>query len=475
MKNKSVSKFFIVIFALITISMLITNCKQESEIISSGGDPTPLPGGKSIISGQVVSQQTTFPLDSALVRIFGTTLNLVLFTDSQGRFSFEVVLELDEDLTIMTYRENYLPDTTVATIVAGEDLNVPIIALAELENNNGGGPTGDPVSIFLSSITSTTIGVKESGSPETTQIFFVVNDSSGRPIDLEHSVTVNFRLGSGPGGGEFLSPYSVPTNGAGQATVSLTSGTKAGAVQLIAEIDLGSEIITSIPVAIVIHGGLPDYDHFSIAPVLVNFPGYNIFGEKDQIVAFVGDKYANPVRPETAVYFTTTGGIIEGSTLTDIQGIGSVDLISAEPRPFHATLGAGFATVTASTVDENSATISRETIILFSGIPQVSVTPTSINIPNAGSQSFSYYVGDQNGNPLAGGTSIQVTVEGDDVDAQGDLDVSLPDTQSPAWTQFNFLVYDTVDSVNVAKPVTIRIVTSGPNGGGFITVSGISH
>ena len=472
MKNNSVSKFFIGIFALIIFSMLITNCKQESEIISSGGDPS-VQGGKSIISGLVVSEQTNFPLDSALVRIFGTTLNLVLFTDSQGRFVFEVVLEFDEDLMIMTYRENYLPDTTEVTVVVGENLNVPNIALKELENN-GGGPTGDPVSIFLSSISSTTIGVKESGSEETTRIVFAVHDSAGRPIDLEHSVTVKFRLGSGPGGGEFLSPYSIPTNSSGQAAVNLTSGTKAGAVQVIAEIDLGSEMITSLPVGITIHGGLPDYNHFSIAPVRLNFPGYNIFGLTDEIVAFVGDKYANPVRLGTAVYFTTTGGIIEGSTLTNDQGIGSVDLISAEPRPFHATLGAGFATVTASTVDENSATISRETIVLFSGIPQVSVTPTSINIPNAGSQSFSYYVGDQNGNPLAAGTSITVIVEGDDVKAQGDLNVSLPDTQSPAWTPFNFLVYDIVDTVIVAKPVTIRIETTGPNGGGFITISGIS-
>jgi len=474
MKNKSISKIFIGILALITFSMLITNCNQESEIVSGGGD-LPITGSKSIISGQVVSQQTYFPLDSALIQIFGTTINLILVTDSQGKFIFEAELEFDEDLIIMTYRENYLPDTAEVTVVVGEDLNVPIIALKELESNNGDGPTGDPVSIFLSSISSTTIGVKESGSEETALIVFTVHDSSGRPIDLDHSVIVNFRLGSGPGGGEFLSPYSNPTNNSGQATVSLTSGTKAGAVQVIAEVDLGSEMITSLPVGITIHGGLPDYTHFSIAPVRVNFPGYNIFGLKDQIVAFVGDKYANPVRPETAVYFTTTGGIIEGSTLTDNQGIGSVELISAEPRPFHQTLGAGFATVTASTVDENSAIISRETIVLFSGIPQVSVTPTSINVPNAGSQSFSYYVGDQNGNPLAGGTSITVSVEGEDVDSQGDLNVSLPDTQSPAWTQFNFLVYDIIDTVIVNKPVTIRIETTGPNGDGFITISGTSH
>jgi len=281
-------------------------------------------------------------------------------------------------------------------------------------------------------------------------------------------------LGAGPGGGEFLSPYSAPTIIDGKVAATLTSGTKAGAVQVIAEFDIGGEIIASLPVAITIHGGLPDYDHFSIAPELLNFAGYYNFGLMDQITAFVGDKYANPVRPQTAVYFTTTGGIIEGSTLTDFQGIGSVELISALPMPFHSTLGAGFATITASTVDENSATISRETIVLFSGTPQVSVTPTSINIPNAGSQSFSYYVGDQNGNPLAGGTSITVSVEGDDVDAQGDLSFTLPDTQSPAWTQFNFLVYDIVDSV-VTKPVTIRIATTGPNGDGFITISGTSQ
>ena len=472
MKNKSVSKFFIGIFALIIFSMLITNCQKDSEVVSSGGDP-PLSGGTSIITGQVVSQQTFSPIDSAQVQISGTTVSLSFYTDSQGRFSFEVELESDEDLVINASKENYIPESTEVTVVAGEDLNVPI-ALMELDTSSGG-PTGDPVSIFLSQISSTTIGVKESGSPESTQIVFAAHDSDGRPIDEGHSVTVNFRLGSGPGGGEFLSPYSAPTSSSGQAAVTLTSGTKAGAVQVIAEIELGGEMITSLPVGITIHGGLPDYTHFSIAPELLNFAGYRIFGLKDRITAFVGDKYANPVRPETAVYFTTTGGIIDGSTLTDIQGIGSVDLISAEPRPFHQTFGEGFATITASTVDENSTIISRETIVLFSGTSQVSVNPTSINVPNAGSQSFSYYVGDQNGNPLVGGTAISVSVEGDDVEAQGDLSVLLPDTQSPAWTQFNFLVYDKQDSVNVTRPVTIRISTTGPNGDGFITISGTSH
>lgn len=454
--------------------MFFQSCQPESEIVTSGG-ATGSPSGKSIISGQVISEQTTLPIDSALVRIFGTTLNLILTTDGQGRFLFEVELEEDEAVMILTFKENYFPDTLDAVILVGEDLNLPLIVLESTETIGIGGPTGDPVSIFLSSVSSTTIGVKESGAEETTRITFVVQDSAGRPIDLEHSVAVDFRMGSGPGGGEFLSPFSIPTNSSGQAAVNLTSGTKAGVVQVIAEVNLGSEVISSLPVAITIHGGLPDFDHFSIAPTSLNFPGYNIFGLTNEIVTFVGDKYANPVREGTAVYFTSTGGIIEGSTLTNPLGIGSVELISAEPRPFHQTLGAGFATITASTVDENSQTISKETIVLFSGVPQISIAPTSVNIPNAGSQSFSYSVSDQNSNPLVGGTTISVTVEGENVAAQGDLDVVLPDTQSPFWTQFNFLVYDTEDTLNVANPVTIKVESSGPNGSGFITISGIGN
>jgi hypothetical protein len=61
------------------------------------------------------------------------------------------------------------------------------------------------------------------------------------------------------------------------------------------------------------------------------------------------------------------------------------------------------------------------------------------------------------------------------VDIQGDVQFTLPDTQSPSWTQFGFTVYDTQDTVNVAKPVTVKITSSGPNGGAFLTITGISH
>jgi hypothetical protein len=470
---KSLSKSIFILFIL-SITVFLFSCKEESGIVADiGGGDDDIVTLFTIISGQVVEKQTGFPIDSGLVHIAGTTINSIVYTNETGQFFSQVQLTEDEDLMVIAYKQDYRPDTTLATAIAGQDLLISNIQLEKLDDVTG--PSGDPVSIFLSSISSTIIGVKESGSEETTQIVFVVQDSAGNPIDLIHQVSVDFRLGSGPGGGEFLSPASANTNGSGTALVNLTSGTKAGAVQIIAEVDLGGRMISSLPVGVSIHGGLPDLTHFSIAPINVNFPGYNIYGLHNPIVAFVGDKYANPVRQETAVYFTTTGGIIEGSTLTDGEGIGEVNLISAAPQPTHPVYGAGFATVTASTIDENSSVISKETIVLFSGMPQVSVSPTSINIPNGGSQSFSYYVGDQNGNPLASGQTISVSIEGENVDSQGDISLTLPDTQSAGWTQFGFLVYDTKGDTVIVNPVTVRVETTGPNGGAFMTIGGITH
>jgi len=238
---------------------------------------------------------------------------------------------------------------------------------------------------------------------------------------------------------------------------------------------LTSVTIISDPVSVAIHGGLPDLNHFSIFPSLVNFPALVQFGKTIVISVSVGDKYSNPVKPGTVVYFETTGGVIEGSIATNAQGGGSVNLISGNPIPVDAILGPGFATVTAKTVDENHVTISRSTIILFSGIPMISISPTTFAIANGGSQNFTYTVFDENGNPLGKGTSISVTVDGESVSAQGQINVELPDTQSRSWTQFSFTVSDTNDTTNVVKPVSITVNSTGPNGIGESTIYGTSR
>jgi hypothetical protein len=469
MSLSSLKKHLVGIALLLSFSLIVNSCESDTQV--TGGEDEPQTEKTVKLSGQVVSQLTGVPIDSAQVWVNGLPGQLLFYTDSQGKFNRDITITSSVNLTLVVAKTYYITDSVNVYVSGNSDVTVPTIELEYKSTSSV--PSGDPVSVFLLAQSASSIGVKESGAEETARITFVVQDSAGVPIDLDHSIDVRFKFGAGPGGGESLSPSSIKTNNSGQAAVNLTSGTKAGTVQIIAEITLGSKNITSLPVAIAIHGGLPDYAHFSIAPEKLNFPGYNIFGLTDPITAFVGDKYANPVRSLTSVYFTTTGGIIEGSIQTNSLGIGTSSLISALPKPNHSTWGPGFATITATTADENSLNISRDILVLFSGVPQLSASPNSFTIEEGGIVTFSYTLSDQNANPLAGGTTINVSVEGEDVKAQGDIAILLPDTQSRSWTQFSFVVWDAkVDTVNQFSPVVVSIKSDGPNGRAGVTLSG---
>ena len=450
--------FFVFLFFLV-----LMGCKKKAV------EPE-VPQQKTVIlNGSVFESVTGSPIDSAVVKVTGITPQIVTYTDSVGKYRVSFGVEVETEVKVIAFKEGYEPDTVAVLAIPGRTVNVPSLLLKRTAPET---PTsGDAASIVLVSQTAKSIGVKGSGSVETAQMVFEVQDSSGKPVDLAHSVEVSFRIGSGPGGGEFIYPPKARTDAKGRVTANIVSGTKAGVVQIVAESNVGSKTIRSLPVVIVIHGGLPDSAHFSIAPEKLNFPGYNVFGLRNKITAYVGDKYGNPVKPGTAVYFTTTGGIIEGSALTNEQGQGSVDLISAEPRPVHPVLGPGYAVITATTADENQRTIKAETIVLFSGIPQITVEPATFDIPNLGSQVFNYTVSDQNGNPLAGGTTIRVTIDGKDIRALGDLDITIPDTRDRSWTRFSFAIQDTT-SDTVERPVLIRISASGPNGSATVNISG---
>jgi len=425
------------------------------------------------INGLVLNSVTDYPVENAIVKIIGVSPEIVEMTDSLGQYVIELITTASVDIHVIAFKESYIPDTTLVLAVPGRNIEVPAFRLsptAETPNTSS-----EAASISLLSQSAQSIGVHESGAAETAKLIFEVQDSSGVPVDLEHGVELTFFIGSGPGGGEFIYPAAVRTSDLGLASVFVTSGTKAGVVQIVAEAQVGDNAIRSKPVALAIHGGLPDQSHFSVAADVINIPGYNIFGVTDLITAFVGDRYGNPVKQGTAVYFTTTGGIIQGSAVTNEMGQASVNLVSAEPRPLHAMLGEGFATVTASTVDDEQQTIPAEAIVLFSGLPMLSIEPTTFNIPNGGIQQFSYTVCDQNLNPLAGGTHISVTVDGEFVEARGALDRTLQDTQDRYWTHFSFSLADANADTVVAKTIYIKVSASGPNGSAALEIAGISN
>ncbi|MCX6149157.1 MAG: hypothetical protein NTX22_01385 [Ignavibacteriales bacterium] len=422
------------------------------------------------LTGQVVDESTGLPLQNAAVVVLNGKTATDAFVDDNGLFRVNVPLENGKKLNVIAVKEGYYQDSLSVDGSSGKEV---ILAKLLLKKGNSTYAAMGAASIILKTQSVRFIGVKESGSNEIARVTFEVQDSTGSPIDFSHSSIVSFRFGSKPNGGEYLSTGYVRTDYSGKATVSIVSGTKAGSIQLVAEIVLGSKKVVSKPVNIAIHGGLPNEAHFSVAPQFVNIPGLIRYGDKDVITAYVGDKYGNPVKKGTVVYFTTTGGYVEGSGATDSLGIASVILLSAKPEPVHPTLGPGFAIVTAQTADENLNTISTTATVLFSGSPLfIEVTPSTFDIPNRGSEEFSYIIKDLYNNPMSFGQTISVTAEGEGIKTTGEVDLNFPDTQSPSWTQFAFAIAD-ADTSNKARKVIVTIRTDGPNGSTKRSFSGI--
>jgi hypothetical protein len=467
-------KFFPFIVALAFAPLLLlVSCQSTTNPVTDGSG-TGTTTTNVTVTGTVLDS-TGLAIDSALVRInYGTGI-VSGYSGTTGKFSLSFLVDTNRTVTIYVSKTSFVPDTIRQYVIKNATTNCAPFTLSAVTTVTK--KSGRASAIYLLSQTASAIGIQNSGSALTASLTFQVVDSVGNPIDASHSTLVKFSFGGHPNGGEYLSPKSgyAYTDTSGQVSVTLTSGTVAGVVQIIAQSDLPDKTVTSSPVSLTIFGGLPNQDHLGIAAQYLNFPGYDIYGLKDVITAYLGDKYGNPVRPGTAVYFSTTGGIIEGSALSSNIGAASANLMSASPRPVHPTRGAGFATVSAYTADENSQTISTTMDILFSGVPIVTITPSTFDIPNAGSQEFTYEIKDENGNPLAPQTNITITVTGDNVKTTGETNFQLPDTQSKAYTKFKFLVYDAVDTVNVAKPISIKILSTGPNGNAQLTINGISR
>jgi hypothetical protein len=413
------------------------------------------------IKGQIIDGDKYEPLEDAIVtfvrneKTVGTT-----FTDSDGFYTHSFFTASSFSITIGAELEGYESNSTTASISLGrETIEIPDILLTPTDP--GDVESVEPASIYLYSQSVSSVGVKESGAIETAQIEFEVQDSSGVALDYDHQSIVYFEIQNGPGGGEYLYPDSILTNTEGHATVSFSSGTVAGTAQIIAYIPFNGNIIKSRPVLIAVQGGFPDKDHFTVTPDVHNIPGLLFDNFEDVITVIVGDKYSNPVREGTSVYFNTTGGVIGAETQTDENGVGSVTLRTGNPHPTHPIRGFGHVDVVAHTINENSEDIRDTTFVLFSGKPVISnVDPITFNIENGGSQHVNYTVTDSYGNPVAASSNFSVSATIGSATLSGDVDFEHGDYLYPGGsaTEFSFTIFDPDDSeTDPAQSVTITI------------------
>ncbi|MDA0684030.1 MAG: hypothetical protein O3A57_06345 [Bacteroidetes bacterium] len=417
------------------------------------------------LTGQVLNERTNNPIENGFIRIL--PYDLLFEAAEDGSYTFDVDINSTMDLQVTANADGFLSESLPVLAIAGRTIQVPTFSLYPIAEETA--TSGKASNIILQTQSAGTMGVRESGSEEQVTLTFLLADSVANPVILKESAEVHFRFGAQPGGGELISPAVASTDNNGIATVVVSSGTKAGVVQLIAETTVEGRLIRSQPIAITIHGGLPDQTHFSLGPALRNFPGLNAFGLTNIMSVIVGDKFSNPARVGTAVYFETSHGIIEGSTNTDEQGQGKVSLISANPLPAD-----GVAHITARTADDQKNIVTSTIPVLFSGTPVIGVSPGTAQV----NQVYNFSVMDYNGNPLSAGTSISVTLSGTAVRIGGTTSVLLDDTaffggmdyehvvRGPGITQFTFVVSENIDPSAPETPVvdSITISVSGPNG-----------
>jgi hypothetical protein len=243
-------------------------------------------------------------------------------------------------------------------------------------------------------------------------------------------------------------------------------------VQVIAEINFQGDIIRSRPVNIAIHGGLPHEEHFSIGPHQVNYAYYDVLNGIGGVTALVGDRYSNPVKPGTIVYFSTEAGVIEGSGTTDDLGRAIATTVSGSPIPNDAVYGAGYFYVYAHTIDENNTNITTDHLVLYSGDPVISITPQNFHIPHGGSVEFEYRIRDINNNPLAPGNRFTVSVEtSGSAIATGATFVIMDDVLF-GWDTYRFTVSDGDPDELKPAAVSITVSTEGPNGNLSYTING---
>lgn len=209
-------------------------------------------------------------------------------------------------------------------------------------------------SIQFSSLTNPLIALSGTGSasglPEFSTVKFIVKDGLGLAVQGED---VEFVLNSTVGG-ITLSAAMATSDGLGEVTTTVQSGTVATSVRVTAWLT-SDPALTTTSTAIAIATGPPDQDSMSLAASELNPRAWDINGKEVTISAFLADRFNNPITDGTAISFTTELGSIQPSCITTNGGC-SVNWRSQDPR-FTTLPGAvvdGVTTILAAVEGEES-------------------------------------------------------------------------------------------------------------------------
>lgn len=169
------------------------------------------------------------------------------------------------------------------------------------------------------------ISIKGAGGKESSSLTFQVLGTTGTPLSNR---PVTFSLNNEMGG-TYLSHASATSDSRGFVSTTVNAGTVPNTIRVTATTDE----VSSQSNALTITTGIPDQNSFSLS-IADHYPiaAWNVDGVETNVTARLADAYNNPAPDGTSVYFTTSGGAIEGSCTTD-NGSCTVSWRSQSPRP----------------------------------------------------------------------------------------------------------------------------------------------
>lgn len=374
---------------------------------------------------------------------------------------------------------------------------------------------GPPNSVLLF-FDPNTLGVKDSGRNQTVTITAEIVDSQNNFV--ADGTYVLFSIFSSPGGGEALSSSTPLPTVNGRTQVSLNSGILSGSVRIMAQVtdSFGTPMapdVRAISTEILIFAGPPFIEdvndrftsHLTVGVAQTNILGWGFVNTTTTVIAVVGDKFNNPVPPGTAVFFTTSGGVISTHTgFTDEQGVATVTIHTAQPLPditrFYNTfddpnrdhpgfvlgtsiipgpirdfeggqvvnsLGGtgendGISRILAVTegVDSNGASSSAWAVanLIFSGgITTFTVEVDSTDLSPGQSAVVTFEIYDVNGNPIVPGSEITVR------SSAGELSWTSLSTSDPGATRYQVALANNIDPTDPDAQATVTFVTMQVN------------
>ncbi|MEO8602312.1 MAG: hypothetical protein ABI629_07045, partial [bacterium] len=278
----------------------------------------------------------------------GEALSCIKYTQSQQGNAVTVrarlrtadgsVLEATQTITLPDTRPGtFTPTQATATATpTGTPTGTPtatVTGTAPATNTATATPTATLAAAGVAFVSAqpTQIGVRASGLSEQSVITFKITDVASNPV---RGLPVTFTVTAI--GGESVSPLMAITDDAGLVRTTLTSGTRATSVQVIAQVDAnldGTPDLFAQSTQVKIVGALPVQTRFSVAPAKLNIAGRVRFGLEDVVSAFVNDRFGNAVPPGTSVSFTTNGASIVDPEPTGSNGVANATLLSEGQVP----------------------------------------------------------------------------------------------------------------------------------------------